>query len=162
MKQDQNMNQSEKLKKYEAIGTLEELNQLRVENEQLRESLMKMKRVCDGWHHGKVGDVDFMGEISMLLDLCDEKTYGNEEEKFYYEIGIMPTEDIEDGYSIFVETEKELNGTGLEDLQYLLNHQLISNSDAKNYVYLVHCTKEEYEWYKGDDCVVFTVTAKKS
>lgn len=69
--------------------------------------------------------------------------------EYYYEIGVMPTEDIEDGYSLYVKTEKELNGTELEDLQYLIDNDLISSTDAKDSIYIKPCTKEDYEWSKS-------------
>lgn len=69
--------------------------------------------------------------------------------EYYYEIGVMPTEDVEDGYSLYVKTEKELNGTELENLQYLVDEGLISNTDAKDSIYVQPCTKEDYGWSKG-------------
>lgn len=66
--------------------------------------------------------------------------------EYYYEVGVMPTEDIEDGYSLYVKTEKELNGTELENLQYLIDNDLISSTDAKDSIYIQPCTKEVYEW----------------
>lgn len=66
--------------------------------------------------------------------------------EYYYEIGVMPTEDIEDGYSLYVKTEKELVGTELEDLDYLVEKGFISSSDAHDSIYIQPCTKEDYEW----------------
>lgn len=66
--------------------------------------------------------------------------------EYYYEVGVMPTEDIKDGYSLYVKTEKELNGTELEDLQYLVENDLISSTDAKDSIYIHLCSKESYEW----------------
>lgn len=71
--------------------------------------------------------------------------------EYYYEIGVMPTEDIEDGYSLYVKTNKELDGDELENLQYLIDQELISSSDAKDSIYIQPCTKEEYEWANDEN-----------
>lgn len=65
--------------------------------------------------------------------------------EYYYEVGIMPTDDIEDGYSLYVKTEKELIGTELENLQYLVDKGYISMADAHDSIYIQCCTKADYE-----------------
>lgn len=71
--------------------------------------------------------------------------------EYYYEVGVMPTEDIEDGYSLYIKTNKELDGDELQNLQYLIDQELISSSDAKDSIYIQPCTKEEYEWANDEN-----------
>lgn len=70
--------------------------------------------------------------------------------EYYYEVGVTPTEDVEDGYSLYIKTNKELDGNELENLQYLIDQGLISSSDAKDSIYIQPCTKKEYEWANDD------------
>lgn len=66
--------------------------------------------------------------------------------EFYYEVGVNPTGDIEDGYSIYVKTEKPLVGTEFDKLRYLIDNGHISESDAKDSMYIKTSVKEEWEW----------------
>lgn len=64
---------------------------------------------------------------------------------YYYEIGVMPTDNIEDGYSLYVKTEKELSGVEIDNLKYLVDNGFISEVDAKDSMYILPCSKEDYE-----------------
>ena len=61
----------------------------------------------------------------------------------------MPTDDITDSYSLYIKTDKELDGNELENLKYLVDQGVILNSDAKDSIYLQPCTKEMYEWSRS-------------
>lgn len=68
-------------------------------------------------------------------------------EYYYYEIGVMPTDDIEDGYSLYVKTEKELDPEDMiAALNYLMDKELIDDTDARDAIYIQECPKDVYEW----------------
>lgn len=71
---------------------------------------------------------------------------------FYYELGVMPTDDIEDGYSLYIRTELDIMLMPEADaIAYLVKNDFITLTDAHNYAYLNESTKEMYKWSTGNN-----------
>ena len=64
----------------------------------------------------------------------------------FYEIGLMPNDNADDAYSLYVKTEDKLKGSTPEKVQYLVENNLIPDSKAKDVIYIQPCTEKEYEW----------------
>ena len=74
-------------------------------------------------------------------------TEDTEVKYFYYEVGVMPTDDVEDRYSLYVRTEINLfDMTELDAMNYLVDNNFITAMDARSYVYLNESNEETYNW----------------
>lgn len=64
---------------------------------------------------------------------------------FYYEIGIMPNDDVNKLYSLYVKTASRLIGSDSDKIRYFVNNGLIPKLEARDAAYVHICTKEDYE-----------------
>ena len=69
-------------------------------------------------------------------------------QKFYYEIGIMPSYDPNDNYTLFIQTENKLNGTDIEMIRQVKDKNLLEDTDIQNATYIKPCSKTDYEQNK--------------
>ncbi len=72
-----------------------------------------------------------------------------ENKKYYYEFGIMPSEDIDDAYSLYFELDFELDTNNVyESCNVMLEKGLLDSSEAVDCGYIMPSSKTEYDWFK--------------